>query len=72
MDFNSGGADRGHIGGTVGLAFDLDGKSFWSVALDDSVRQWRLDITQDALLAWLEDSRHIEKMETSVGFDAWL
>jgi WD40 repeat protein/DNA-binding SARP family transcriptional activator len=47
----------GHAGGVFGIAFAPEGRSFLSVALDDTVREWRVDATQEELLAWVQANR---------------
>jgi WD40 repeat protein len=52
----------GHVGGVLGIAFTSEGRTFLSVALDDSVREWRIDPTHEALLAWIEANRHTSEL----------
>jgi WD40 repeat protein len=49
----------GHVGGVMGIAFTPGGRTFLSVALDDSVREWHIDLTQEDLLAWVGANRHV-------------
>lgn len=48
---------RGHVGGVMSAAFAPDGKSLFSVALDDTVREWRIDADLPDLLGWMEGNR---------------
>jgi WD40 repeat protein len=52
----------GHVGGIFGIAVTPEGRTFLSVALDDSVREWRIDLAQEDLLAWVEANRHIPEL----------
>jgi WD40 repeat protein len=46
----------------VGLAFVPDGHSFLVAADDDAVHEWRVDATQEDLLAWIESNRHVPEL----------
>jgi len=46
----------------VGLAFVPDGHSFLVAADDDAVHEWRVDATQDDLLAWVEANRYVPEL----------
>lgn len=61
---------RGHVGGVLGLVFAPDGNSFYSAALDDTVRQWRLDSDLDELLAWVNENRSVPDLPTES--EMWL
>ncbi|MCA9933857.1 MAG: winged helix-turn-helix domain-containing protein [Anaerolineales bacterium] len=50
---------RGHVGGVMSIAFAPNGSSFFSVALDDSVREWRIDATLPDLQAWVTANRTV-------------
>ena len=64
-DIVEGTALRRYVGLTkpvVGLAFVPDGHSFLVAADDDAVHEWRVDATQDDLLAWVAANRHLPKL----------
>jgi WD40 repeat protein len=46
----------------VGLAFVPDGGSFLVAAHTDAVHEWRIDATQDELLAWVAANRHVPEL----------
>jgi WD40 repeat protein len=46
----------------VGLAFVPDGGSFLVAADDDAVHEYRIDATQDDLLAWVAANRYVPEL----------
>jgi hypothetical protein len=46
----------------VGLAFVPGGHSFLMAADDDAVHEYRLDATQDDLLAWVAANRYLPEL----------
>jgi WD40 repeat protein/tRNA A-37 threonylcarbamoyl transferase component Bud32 len=64
-DVAEGVALRRYVGLTkpiVGLAFTPDGRSFLVAADDDAVHEYRVDATQQDLLAWIAANRHIPEL----------
>jgi WD40 repeat protein len=64
-DVDEGVALRRYAGFTkpvVGLAFVPDGGSFLVAADTDAVHEWRIDATQDDLLAWVTANRHVPEL----------
>ena len=64
-DIESGTALRryhGHQGGITGIAVTPGGRTILSTAADDTVREWRLDLDDEALMAWIADNRYVPEL----------
>ena len=46
----------------TGLCFTPGGKTILSAGADLTVREWRVDATQDELLAWIRDNRYVPEL----------
>ena len=53
---------QGHYGGILGLVFTPDGKNILSTAVDDTVREWRLDLDQTGLMDWIAANRYTPEL----------
>jgi WD40 repeat protein len=64
-DIESGEALRryeGHQGNILGAVFTPGGRTILSTAVDSTVREWRVDLDYDDLLAWIEANRHVSEL----------
>lgn len=49
----------GHQGNILGAVFTPGGRTILSAAVDSTVREWRVDLDYDDLLAWIEANRYV-------------
>ncbi|MBN1137697.1 MAG: hypothetical protein JXM73_14010 [Anaerolineae bacterium] len=64
-DMESGEALRryqGHQGNILGAVFMPGGRTILSAAVDSTVREWRVDLGYDDLLAWIEANRYVPEL----------
>jgi WD40 repeat protein len=53
---------RGHQGNILGAVFTPGGHTILSTAVDSTVREWRVDLGYDDLLAWIEANRYVPEL----------
>ncbi|MFC2023864.1 WD40 repeat domain-containing protein, partial [Chloroflexota bacterium] len=64
-DLETGGQIRrysGHSGSVRGLALSPGGKTFFTASSDGTVREWRIDASQEELQAWIELNRQAPEL----------
>jgi WD40 repeat protein len=49
----------GHRGQVLDICVSQDSRSVFSAGADLTVREWRIDATQDALMAWIHANRYV-------------
>lgn len=52
----------GHTGLIVRMVFTPSGQSLLSACPDDTVREWRVDLSQEELLSWIDTHRYIPEL----------
>ena len=52
----------GHRGAVVDLCIAPDGRTVFSAGADLTIRQWRIDATQKALMDWIRENRHVPEL----------
>jgi WD40 repeat protein len=51
-----------HAAEIAGLCFSPQERTVFSASADRTVRQWRIDATQDDLLAWIQANRYVPEL----------
>jgi hypothetical protein len=52
----------GHRGEVKAVCMARDGRTVFSAGADLTVREWRIDATQDELLDWIRDNRYVDRL----------
>jgi WD40 repeat protein len=52
----------GHHGAVTDLCLACGGRTVVSVSADRTMREWRVDVTQDELLAWIRENRCVPEL----------
>jgi WD40 repeat protein len=53
---------EGHQGNVLGAVFTPGGRTILSAAVDSTVREWRMDLDYDDLVAWIAANRHVSEL----------